>query len=49
MKILITDFEYNGRHYDKCEANLPQLHSINDIPDGKLEEYIKETLDELAK
>ena len=49
MKILITDFEYNGRHYDEYVAELHQLHSINDIPEGKLEEFIKETLDELAK
>ena len=49
MKIHITDFEYNGRHYDEYEADLPQVHSIDDIPDGKLEECIKETLDELAK
>lgn len=49
MKILITDFEYNGVHYDECEAELPQVHSIDDIPDGKLEEYIRETLDTLTK
>ena len=49
MKILITDFEYNEVHYDEYEAELPQVHSIDDIPDGKLEEYIRETLDTLTK
>lgn len=49
MKILITDFEYNGVHYDEYETELPQVHSIDDILDGKLEAHIRETLDKLTK
>ena len=49
MKILIIDFEHNGVHYDEYEAELPQVYSINDIPDGKLEAYIRESLDKLTE
>ena len=47
MKILITDFEYNGEHYDEYELELCQIRAIDDIPEGMLETYIRDSLEDL--
>ena len=47
MKILITDFEYNGKHYDEYELELYQVRAIDDIPEGRLETYIRDSLEDL--
>ena len=49
MKILIIDFEYNGKHHDELELDMPQVKSIEQIPEGRLEWHIKDCLDELTK
>lgn len=48
VKILITNFEWMGEHYDEYEAEISELHSIDDILNGKLEKYIKDSLDDLT-
>lgn len=49
MNILITDFEYNGEHYDELELDMPEVKSIEQIPEGRLEWYIKDSLEALTK
>lgn len=49
MKLIIENFEYKGIHVDHYESDLPQVTDINEVPFDKLEEYIKENLDEVIK
>lgn len=49
MKIIIKDFDYKGVHIKKYESDIPQVKDLDEVPEGKIEEYIKENLDELIK
>lgn len=49
MKILITDIEHNGEHYDEFEIDMPNVKSLEEIPEGRLEWYIKDCLEKLTK
>lgn len=40
MKVIIDDFKYKGKHYDKVEFDMPQLDSIEDIPEDKIVAYV---------
>lgn len=46
MRIILDNINYKGRHFNRFEAEFPQLNNLEDIPEGKLMEYICEGLDE---
>ena len=49
MKLTLEDFNYKGVHIDHYESEMPNVKNIDDIPLEKLEEYVKEGLDEYIK
>lgn len=44
MIIILKDFNYKGEHIDEAEFDWPNVHSIDDIPEGKGRELILDTL-----
>ena len=44
MKVIIDDFNYKGKHYDKFECDLPQFEILEDVDDESLVECITESL-----
>ena len=49
MKIVLEDFNYKGHHVKCSEHELPNVKDIDEIPEGKIEEYIMECLDDSLK
>lgn len=49
MTIIIDDFNYKGKHYDRVEFDMPQLDNIEDVPEDKITAYVIEGLENLLK
>lgn len=49
MKIIVDDIYYKGQHIEHFEAELPNVKIFDEIPEGKLTEYIIESLEEFIK
>lgn len=47
MKVIIDNFNYQGRHFDRFECELPQLTDIDEYPwtEEAIVNYITESLD----
>lgn len=49
MKIVLNDVNYKGVFIEHVEIGLPNVNSLDDIPEGRLIEYIAEQLDLYVK
>lgn len=49
MKIIIKDFYYKGHYFEEYVSEMPQLKNLDEVPEGRIEEYINEVLDEFIK
>ena len=49
MKVILQDINYKGYHIGHYECELPNVKDIDDIPEGKLVEYVIESLDNYIK
>ena len=49
MWIVINDFYYKGRYIERYGFEFPQLKNLDEVPEGRIEEYINESLDNFVK
>lgn len=49
MKIIIRDFNYEGKHHDEVVFELTHVSNIEDIPEGKIVPYVMEGLNNLLE
>lgn len=49
MKIVLSDFNYKGRHFDHYECEWPNVKNLDEVPEEKAIEYITESLNEFLK
>ena len=49
MKITVEDFNYKGHYFKSYVCEMPQVKNLDEIPEGRIEEYINEVLDEFIK
>ena len=49
MRIILDDINYKGRHFKRLECELPNVKNLDEIPEGKLTEYICDSLDQIIK
>ena len=49
MKIILQNINYKGHHFENLEFEFSNIHNFEDIPEGKLMEYIEDMLDTLIK
>lgn len=49
MKIIIQDFELHGEHIDEATLEMPNVNSFDQIPEGRLESYIRESIEQFAE
>ena len=49
MKIILDHFKYKGQYFEHFECELPQVKKLEDIPEGRLTEYICESLDQFIE
>lgn len=49
MKIILDNFNYKGKHFDRYECDLPQVTNVDELPEDKIIEYIIENLEEFIK
>lgn len=49
MKIILDDVYYKSHYIKHYEAELPNVKNFDEIPEGKLIEYITESLEEFIK
>ena len=49
MKIIIRDFNYEGKHYDEVVFELAHVSNIEDILEDKIVPYVMEGLKNLLE
>ena len=49
MRIIIEDFIYNGKHFEKYECDLPQIKEVDETFKERIAEYIVESWLETQK
>lgn len=49
MMIIIKDFYYKGHYIESYGFEFPQLKNLDEVPEGRIEEYINESLDNFIK
>lgn len=49
MKIMLDNFNYKGRHFDHYETEWPNVKNLDEVPEGKIVEYVTESLDTFLK
>lgn len=49
MKLILKDFNYKGKHLEHYECDLPNVMNIDEIPEGKLKEYVEDSLNNLIE
>lgn len=44
MKIILKDFNYKGKHFKELDLEMPNIKNVEDIPEDKIVDYVKESL-----